>query len=101
MIYITLTISESDIRKYSLDNYVFNKAKFDNNKNEEENKIVCGLGKYIVVWDFEKIKKGIFDSYTIILTGENNVKDNMFKYINDDIIAMTDDNLSLQVCYDK
>lgn len=100
MIYITLTISESDIRKYSLDNYVFNKAKFDNNKNEEESKIVCGLGKYIVVWDFEKIKKGIFDSYTIILTGENNVRDNMFKYINDDIIAMTDDNLSLQVCYD-
>ena len=62
---ITLKMSPEDVvnRQLGEDNYT--PAKFDINKSTNETIITSSLGPYIIVWNFEQVKKGIVNSYQI------------------------------------
>ena len=62
---ITLKMSPEDVvnKNLGLDNYT--PAKFDINKTTNETIITSSLGPYIIVWNFEQVKKGIVNSYQI------------------------------------
>ena len=62
---ITLKMSPEDVvnRQLGEDNYT--PAKFDINKSTNETIITSSLGPYIIVWNFEQVKKGIVNSYQL------------------------------------
>ena len=62
---ITLKMSPEDVvnRQLGEDNYT--PAKFDINKSTNETIITSSLGPYIIVWNFEQVKKGIINSYQV------------------------------------
>lgn len=43
----------------------FSPARFNQGEGVEENAIVTSSGRYVVAWDFAKVKKGRLDSYVI------------------------------------
>ena len=88
----SLTLREKDIKGYNLEGCAFVRGRFDNGTNER--RIVAGIGMCTVVWNFEMVKKGK-EIYEIKKVGDNMVRDNMFKYRNDDIVTVMDDGLSL------
>lgn len=63
---IILRISQSELMQYKIDKETFSYAKFFSNANSEEKMIVSGLGKYIIIWNFEKVLKGEKNCYRII-----------------------------------
>ena len=62
---ITIKMSPEDVvnRQLGEDNYT--PAKFDINKSTNETIITSSLGPYIIVWNFEQVKKGIVNSYQL------------------------------------
>ena len=61
----TLKLSPVDIVKYGLEDDCYTPARFNVNKNNNENRITSSLGQYIIVWNFDDVKKGIVDAYKI------------------------------------
>ena len=61
----TLKLSPVDIIKYGLEDDCYTPAKFNVSKNNNETRITSSLGQYIIVWNFEDVKKGIVDAYKI------------------------------------
>ena len=92
---IYLKISEKDKYLYSLETQSFNNARFNVSGNEEESLIVTSIGNYIVVWDFNSIKKGIYDKYHIKKDYQE-VIDNCFKYNSNEIIVTMPNILRIQ-----
>ena len=54
---IKLQIKYSDITKYDLENKKYTNAKFNNNKNGENN-IITSLGDFLIIWNFIDIIQG-------------------------------------------
>ena len=44
---------------------MFPTCRFNVGENQEENTIVTSTGKYVVAWDFKKIKMGKLDKYEV------------------------------------
>ena len=61
----TLKLSPVHIVKYGLEDDCYTPAKFNVNKNNNENRITSSLGQYIIVWNLDDVKKGIVDAYKI------------------------------------
>ena len=61
----TLKLSPVDIVKYGLEDDCYTPARFNINKNNNENRITSSLGQYIIVWNLDDVKKGIVDAYKI------------------------------------
>lgn len=57
-------------------------ARFNQGEGQEENAIVTSTGKYVIAWDFKKVKKGQLDKYEIKKYEDNVVQDN-FKFGDD------------------
>lgn len=57
-------------------------ARFNQGEGQEENAIVTSTGKYVIAWDFKKVKKGQLDKYEIKKYDDNVVQDN-FKFGDD------------------
>lgn len=57
-------------------------ARFNQGEGQEENAIVTSTGKYVIAWDFRKVKKGQLDKYEIKKYEDNVVQDN-FKFGDD------------------
>ena len=93
--FIYLKISDKDKYLYSLKMQSFNNARFNVSGNEEESLIVTSIGNYIVVWDFNSIKKGIYDKYHIKKDYQE-VIDNCFKYNSNEIIVTMPNILRIQ-----
>ena len=74
---IRLQMKQSDINKYGLTNSNYTAAKFNMNKNGENN-IITSLGEYIIIWNFSDIKKGKFLNYKIKKI-DDTIIDNKFK----------------------
>ena len=68
------------------------RGRFDNDTSEK--RIVAGIGNCSVIWNFEVVRKGK-EVYEIKNVGDTIVRDNVFKYRNDDIVTVMDDGLSL------
>lgn len=43
----------------------FSPARFNQGEGQDENAIVTSTGRYVIAWDFAKVKKGKLDSYVI------------------------------------
>ncbi|KAH7887687.1 VID27 cytoplasmic protein-domain-containing protein [Phlebopus sp. FC_14] len=71
----------------------FSPARFNQGGGREENAIVTSTGKYVVAWDFAKVKKGQLDKYEIKKYEDNVVQDN-FKFGDDkEIIVALENNV--------
>jgi len=74
----------------------FTPARFNMGEGQEENAIVTSTGRYVVAWDFGKVKKNKLDSYVIKKYEDDVVQDN-FKFGDDNeiIVALANDVLAL------
>ena len=63
---IILRISQSELIQYKIYKETFSYAKFFTNANSDEKMIASSLGKYIIIWNFEKVLKGEKNCYRII-----------------------------------
>ena len=61
----TLKLSPVDIVKYGLEDDCYTPAKFNVSKLNNETRITSSLGQYIIMWNFDDVKKGIVDAYKI------------------------------------
>ena len=59
-----LKLKNSDISQYELSEAKFTDAKFNVNKNGENN-IITSLGDYVIIWNYKDIKKGKVLNYKI------------------------------------
>lgn len=63
---LKLQIKATDIAKYKINSLDFKPAKFNNfGSNGEESSIVTSTGRFLVTWNFLKVKKGILNQYQI------------------------------------
>ncbi len=85
---LRLQIKTTDVAKYKLADANYTNAKFNVNKNGENN-IITSLGEYIIIWNYNDIRKGKITSYKIKKVNDL-VIDNYFKAGQGDkiIIAM-------------
>jgi hypothetical protein len=74
---VRLQIKTTDVAKYGLAEANYTKAKFNVNKNGENN-IVTSLGEYIIVWNYNDIRKGKISNYKIKKVNDL-IIDNYFK----------------------
>ena len=74
---IRLQVSTKDLSKYGLTEANYTKAKFNMNKNGENN-IITSLGEYVIIWNYNDIRKGKFMNYKIKIVNDL-VIDNYFK----------------------
>lgn len=84
---IRLQIKNNDIIEYGLANANYIDGKFNMNKNGENN-IITSLGEYIIIWNFNDIKKGKFLNYKIKRVNDL-IIDNTFKVGKGDKIIIT------------
>ena len=74
---LRLQIKTTDVAKYKLSNANYTAAKFNVNKNGENN-IITSLGEYIIIWNYNDIRKGKIVNYKIKKVNDL-VIDNYFK----------------------
>ena len=61
---LKLQIKATDIAKFKIKYLDFKVAKFNNfSSSGEESSIVTSTGKFLVTWNFKKVKKGILNEY--------------------------------------
>jgi len=85
---LRLQIKTTDVAKYGLSDANYTNAKFNINRNGENN-IITSLGEYIIIWNYNDIRKGKITNYKIKKVNDL-VIDNYFKAGQGDkiIIAM-------------
>ncbi|EGR27186.1 vacuolar import and degradation protein, putative [Ichthyophthirius multifiliis] len=65
-----LTLNQEDLKALMVNQIGFTSAKFDDSINSLERFIVTSIGNFTVVWDFQKIIKGVKDCYEITRSDE-------------------------------
>lgn len=90
----TLKVKPIDIAKYNLRNATFTPAKFNVGKEREEN-ILTSLGEYIIIWNLNKIKKGILDDYRIKKVNQV-ILDNQYKYNKTQVVVAMPNTIRVQ-----
>ena len=74
---LRLQIKTTDVAKYGLTDANYTGAKFNVNKSGENN-IITSLGEYIIIWNYNDIRKGKIANYKIKKVNDL-VIDNYFK----------------------
>jgi hypothetical protein len=88
---IHLKLKDSDIKKYNLNGIKYNNGKFNIN-NENENDIICSIGKLVVIWSFNY---GKYDKYQIFKMNENIISSE-YKYGKNQIVITMPKNISIK-----
>ena len=88
---IYLKLRDSDIKKYNLNGIKYNNGKFNIN-NENENDIICSIGKLVVIWSFNY---GKYDKYQIFKMNENIISSE-YKYGKNQIVITMPKNISIK-----
>ena len=88
---IHLKLKDSDIKKYNLNGIKYNNGKFNIN-NENENDIICSIGKLVVIWSFNY---GKYDKYKIFEMNENIISSE-YKYGKNQIVITMSKNISIK-----
>lgn len=91
---VCLRIKPRDIKRHGLSPLNFTPAKFNVSKTKHETSIVTASGNHLIHWNFNKIRKGVYDDYTITSTKEK-VKQNQFKLEMDQVVVTLDKNLGI------
>ena len=92
---MTLKLSPVDIVKYGLEDDCYTPAKFNISKLNNECRITSSLGQYIIVWNFDDVKKGIIDAYKIRNVNEF-VLGNTTKFDKNQLIVTMPNKIRLQ-----
>ena len=74
---VTLRLNTKDIAKYDLQDKAFTPARFDLNESGVNN-IITSMGEYIIIWNYNDIRKGKMNNYKI-KKADDLVIDNYFK----------------------
>ncbi|KLO08280.1 VID27-domain-containing protein [Schizopora paradoxa] len=74
----------------------FTPARFNIGEGQEENAIVTSTGRYVIAWDFSKVKKNKLDGYVIKKYEDDVVQDN-FRFGDDKeiVVALANDVLAI------
>lgn len=72
-----LRIKDSDMKLYGIENLAFKPACFGKDKKNEV--VVAGIGRFLVVWDFNMVQKGKVDRYKVVPTEQEVVKNQVLK----------------------
>ena len=72
-----MQLKTKDIAKYELQDKAFTPARFDLNESGVNN-IITSLGEYIIIWNYNDIRKGKMNNYKI-KKADDLVIDNYFK----------------------
>lgn len=84
-----LTVDPKDIVKYQIKGVNFTPAKFNTGDNVQETSIVTSTGKFLITWNFNKVKKGFLKGgYKIKLLHQNAVN-GQFQYDREDKVLVT------------
>ena len=82
-------VDPKDIVKYQIKRVDFTPAKFNNGDMVSDTSIVSSTGKFLITWNFEKVKKGhLRGGYKIKHLHEHAV-DGQFQYNHEDKVLVT------------
>jgi hypothetical protein len=84
-----LTIDPKDIIKHQIRYVNFTPAKFNNGDTVHESSIVTSTGRFLITWNFEKVKKGhLRGGYKLKVLPARAV-DGQFQYNHEDKVLVT------------
>ncbi len=86
---LKLTIDPKDIVKNQIKFVNFTPARFNNGDNVHETSIVTSTGKYLITWNFEKVKKGHLRGGYKIKNLHSRAVDGQFQYNHEDKVLVT------------
>ena len=87
---LKLQIKATDIAKYKIKYVDFKPARFNNScQSADETSIVTSTGKFLVTWNFKKVKRGILNQY-VIKELDTKPIDNQFQIDREEKILVTD-----------
>ena len=90
-----LELKPRDLVKYGIREVKFTPARFNVAENETETAIITSVDNFLVIWDFERIKRGNYGTYMIKPMGERIIK-NEFRFGMDDTIITHPQTLEFQ-----
>ena len=91
---LILKMTPMDLIKYGVKNECYTEAKF-NNSTKNEILIISSLGQYIIMWNFEEVKKGEVNAYKVVNVHEF-VIGNTTKFDKNQIIIAMSDKIRVQ-----
>lgn len=92
---VELKVPADVLEKFDITEECYSPAKFNLSKSGKETTITSSLGQYIIVWNFEEVKKGNIDSYKITNVSEF-VKDNTTKFDKDQLLIAMPNKIRVQ-----
>ena len=84
-----LTVDPKDIVKYQIRSVDFTPARFNNGDQVDESSIVTSTGKFLLTWNFEKVKKGLLRGGYKIKNLHQHAVDGQFQYNHEDKVLVT------------
>ena len=84
-----LTVDPKDIVKHQIKTINFTPASFNNGDSIHESSIVTSTGKYLITWNFEKVKKGNLRGGYKIKNLHQNAVDGQFQYNHEEKVLVT------------
>ncbi len=86
---IRLSLQLADVQRLGLGRAKFTYATFNNGSDMgTEEAIITGIGSYIVLWNFDKVKKGKLFNYSI-KKADNEIIVNQFKFDRPEDVVVT------------
>lgn len=62
---VKLTLKKEDTVRYGIHRVCFSTARFNSGDDVSEDWIITSTGKHLVIWNFAKVKRGIYDDYFV------------------------------------
>jgi len=76
---VKLTLKKEDTVRYGIHRVCFSTARFNSGDDVSEDWIITSTGKHLVIWNFAKVKRGIYDDY-FVREIEDQVVDEQFRF---------------------
>jgi hypothetical protein len=86
---IKLSLDPRDIVKHQISRIDFTPAKFNQGDHQSDSSIVTSTGKYLVTWNFERVKKGHVKSAYKLKNLHAHAVDGQFQYNHEDKVLVT------------
>ena len=86
---LKLSVDPKDIVKYQIKQINFTPARFNNGDSATDTSIVTSTGKYLITWNFEKVKRGQLRGGYKIKALPAAAVDGQFQYNHEDKVLVT------------
>lgn len=84
-----LTVDPKDLIKYQIKRIDFTPARFNNGEHVHETSIVTSTGKFLITWNFEKVKRGNLRGGYKIKNLHAHAVDGQFQYNHEEKVLVT------------